>query len=59
MELSMEFSRQEYWTGSHSLIQGILPSQESNPGLLPGRQILNQLSYQGSPIMCVYLIHLV
>ena len=45
--------------GSHSLLQGILPTQELNPGLLHGRQILNHLSYQGSPIMCVYLIHLV
>ena len=32
--LSMGFSRQEYWTGSHSLLQGIFPTQGSNPGLL-------------------------
>ena len=31
--LSMEFSRQEYWSGLHSLLQGIFPTQESNPGL--------------------------
>ena len=30
---SLEFSRPEYWVGSHSLLQGILPSQGSNPGL--------------------------
>ena len=30
------------------LLQGILPTQESNRGLLPFRQILYQLSYQGS-----------
>ena len=35
--------------GSLSLLQGILPTQESNPGLLHCRQILYQLSYQGSP----------
>ena len=32
-----------------SLLQGIFPAQESNQGLLPGRRILYQLSYQGSP----------
>ena len=36
-------------TGSLSLLQGIFPSQESNWGLLHCRQILYQLSYQGSP----------
>ena len=35
--------------GSCSLLQGIFPTQGSNPGLLPCRQILHQLSYQGSP----------
>ena len=34
--------------GSLSLLQGIFPSQESNPGLLVCRWILCQLSYQGS-----------
>ena len=34
--------------GSLSLLQGIFPSQESNWGLLHSRQILYQLSYQGS-----------
>ena len=31
----MEFSRPEHWTGvgSLSLLQGIFPTQESNPGL--------------------------
>ena len=32
-----------------SLLQGVFPTQESNQGLLHGRQILYQLSYQGSP----------
>ena len=35
--------------GSLSLLQGIFPTQESNWGLLHCRQILYQLSYQGSP----------
>ena len=36
--------------GSHSLPQGIFPTQRSNPCLLHCRQILYQLSHQGSPI---------
>ena len=35
--------------GGLSLLQGISPTQESNRGLLHCRQILYQLSYQGSP----------
>ena len=38
--LSMEFSRQEYWSGLPFPLQGIFPTQESNPGLLLCRQIL-------------------
>ena len=33
----------------HALLQGIFPSQGSNPGLLHCRQILYHLSHQGSP----------
>ena len=33
----------------HFLLQGIFPSQGSNLGLLHCRQIIYQLSYQGSP----------
>ena len=86
--LSMELSRQEYWSGllcpspgdlpnpgiepslalqadsltsepagkpkktgvgRLSLLQGIFPTHESNPGLLHGRWTVYQLSYQGSP----------
>ena len=36
-------------TGCHFLIQGIFPTQESNPGLLHHRRTLYQLSYKGSP----------
>ena len=35
--------------GSHPLLQGIFPIQGSNPGLPHCRQILYQLSHQGSP----------
>ena len=35
--------------GSRSLLQGIFPTQGSNPGLQHCRQILYQLSRQGSP----------
>ena len=35
--------------GSLSLLQGIFSTQGLNPGLLHCRQILYQLSYQGSP----------
>ena len=35
--------------GSLSLLQGIFLAQESNWGILHCRQILYQLSYQGSP----------
>jgi len=38
--------------GSHYLLQGIFPTQGSNPGLPHCRQILYQLSHQGSP--CPY-----
>ena len=35
--------------GNRSLLQGIFPIQESNPGLLHCRQILYQLSHKGIP----------
>ena len=35
--------------GNLSFLQGIFPTQESNQGLLNCRQILYQLSYEGSP----------
>ena len=37
--------------GSLSLLQGIVPTSESNRGLLHCRWILYQLSYQGSPFI--------
>ena len=47
--LSMEFSRQEYWSGLPSLLHGIFPTQGLNLSLLHCRQIFYHLSYQGSP----------
>ena len=32
--LSMGFSKQEYWSGLHALLQGIFLTQGSNPHLL-------------------------
>ena len=47
--LSIEFSRQEYWSGLPFLLQGIFPTQGWNPHLLCCRQILYSLSQQGFP----------
>ena len=44
--LSMKFSRQEYWSGSHSLPQGIFLTQ----GLPYSRQILYHLDCKRSPM---------
>ena len=40
----------------HALLQGIFPTQESNPGIFHFRWILYHLSHQGSPFM--YIEHL-
>ena len=42
--------------GSLSLLQGIFPTQGSNPGLLHCRQILYQLSHQGVCVQCAKLL---
>jgi len=44
----MEFSRPGYLVGSPSLLQGILPTQGSNPGLLHCRWFLYRLSHKGN-----------
>ena len=36
--------------GCHALLQGIFPTQGSDPGLLLCRRILYRLSQQGSPV---------
>ena len=35
--------------GRHALLQGVFPTQQSNPGLPNYEQILHQLSHQGTP----------
>ena len=40
--------------GSSSLLQGIFPTWESNPGLPHSRWIFNQLSHEGSPQLGAY-----
>ena len=45
--LSMEFSRQEYWSGFSS--PGDLADLGSNPSVSPCRRALYHLSHQGSP----------
>ena len=45
---------QNTWLDSHSLLQGIFPTQGSNPGLLHCRWILYQLSHKGSPRILEY-----
>ena len=37
------------WMGCHAFLQGIFPTQGSNPGLPHCRRILYCLSHQGSP----------
>jgi len=51
---SWGFSRQEYWSGFHALLQGIFPTQASNSDLLYCRWILYWLSHQRSCV-CVYI----
>ena len=48
--LSTGFARHKYWSGLSFPSPKIFPIQESNPALWHCRQILYQLSYQGSPL---------
>ena len=49
--LTMEFSRQEVsGVGSHSLLQGTLPTQGLNLGLLHCWQVLYHFSYKFSSV---------
>ena len=43
--------------GSFSLLQGIFPTQGSNPGLQHCRRILYQLSHQGSPRILEWVVY--
>ena len=49
----MEFSRPEYWSGQPFPSPGDLLNPGSNPGLLHCRQILYELSHQGSPSLTI------
>ena len=49
--LSMEFSKQEYWSGEPLPLQVIFQTQGSNLGFLHYMQILYHLSHEGSPEM--------
>ena len=42
----MEFSRQEYWSGFHFLLQGVFLTQGLNLGLPHCRQTLYRLSHR-------------
>ena len=56
---SMEFSRQEYWSGLPYPSQGIFPTQGSNLGLLHCKQVLLPSEPPGKPgrtLKC-YLFH--
>ena len=44
-----DFPGKNTGVGCHALLQGIFPTQGSNPGLLHCRRILYHLSHQGSP----------
>ena len=48
---------QNIGVGNHSLLQGIFPTQGLDPDLLPCRQILYQLSHQGSPRILEWVAH--
>ena len=50
---SMEFSRQEYWSGLPFPFPGIFPTQGSNLGLLHCRQMLYRLSHQPDTKECI------
>ena len=43
--------------GSHTLLQGIFPTQGSNLGFLHWRWILYQLSHQGNPRTLEWVAH--
>ena len=55
---SMDFSRQEYWSGLLLPSLGHLPDPGLNLGLLHCRQMLYHLSHQGSDLISLLLLYL-
>ena len=53
-----DFTGKNTRRGCHALLQGIFPTQRSNPGLLHCRQILYQLSPLGNPYICIVMTDL-
>ena len=53
----MDFTVQKTGIGSHSLLQGLFPTQGSNPGLPHCEWILYQLSHKGSPRVLEWVAH--
>ena len=53
-----DFPGKDTGVGCHFLLQGIFPTQGSNPGLLHCRQILYWLSYKGSPCSPYFIIQI-
>ena len=54
--VSMRFSSKNTAVGCHALLQGTLPTQGSNPGLLCFSQILYHLNYPGSPCSNYHIV---
>ena len=54
--LSMEFSRQEYWSLLPFASSGIFPTQGLNVGVLHCRHILYHLSHQGSLLFLSFFV---
>ena len=52
-----DFPGKNTGVGSCSLLQGVIPTQESNQGLWHCRRILYQLSYQGSPYTMYSIVY--
>ena len=55
----MKFSRQEYWSGSHSLLQGIFLTQGLNLGLLHWWQIPYRRATWEAHKMVYYILKLI
>ena len=49
----MGFSGQEYWSGLHFLLQGIFPTQGSNPHLLQWQGGVFITETRGKPFPCL------